>query len=85
MSAILKVIFLLVIPGFCAAQSTAIDSLTSVLTREKQDTNRVLLLAALSNAYLSSRPDTALVLAQQGLALSKRQALRKAKPFALTA
>lgn len=57
------------LPVFSVAEG--IDSLKNLLRKEKMDTNRVWLLGELSYAYLYSRPDTALSLVQQGLALSR--------------
>ena len=48
------------------------DSLKILLQKEKQDTNRVMLLNQLSNAYLTNKPDTAKLLALEALSLSKR-------------
>ncbi len=47
------------------------DSLKILLQKEKQDTNRVMLLNQLSNAYLTNKPDTAKLLALEALSLSK--------------
>jgi signal transduction histidine kinase len=82
MKAILKTFFLL-IPAFSLAQARTIDSLKHALKSKKQDTSRVQLLNELSHAYLYSRPDTALVLAQQGLALAKKAGYTKGKSMSL--
>ncbi len=72
MRKLLKLFLLLAVPFFAGAQTRTIDSLKQALQMEKQDTSRVLLLNALSRAYMYSRPDTALVLAQQGLLLANK-------------
>src|SRR5690349_14468092 len=54
------------------AQSNTIDSLKQLLKTETKDTSRVLLLNQLSKLYLAGKPDTAMVLAQEGLALAKK-------------
>ena len=72
MRRIIKIFLLLLLPVFCNAQSKTIDSLKQLLQTEKQDTSRVMLLNQLSAIYSYSRPDTALLLAQQGLLLAKK-------------
>ena len=72
MKKILHVALLLALPAVASAQTPAIDSLKHALQTEQTDTSRVLLLGALSGAYLYSRPDTALVLAQQRLLLARK-------------
>ncbi len=64
MRKVLKLFLLLTVPVFAGAQTRTIDSLKQALQTEKRDTSRVLLLNALIRAYVSFRPDTALVLAQ---------------------
>ncbi len=53
------------------AQTHAIDSLKKLLKNEKQDSTRCILLIKLCSKYINSKPDTALLLAQQGLKLAK--------------
>jgi tetratricopeptide (TPR) repeat protein len=53
------------------AQITNIDSLKQLLVKEKQDTTRVLLLNELSFSYLLSKPDSTMILALEGLQLSR--------------
>jgi len=48
------------------------DSLRNLLTTTKQDTTRVLLLSQLSNQLQRSDPDSAFLLAEQGLKLAKQ-------------
>ncbi|MFO7655524.1 MAG: tetratricopeptide repeat protein [Bacteroidales bacterium] len=54
------------------AQSNAVDSIQQLLQNEKQDTTRVRLLNELSWFYFLHKPDTALILSQQALALSSQ-------------
>ena len=54
------------------AQGNRIDSLKILLARAQHDSVRVNLLAALSYQYENYKPDTALLLAQEGLMLSNR-------------
>src|SRR6188474_1659905 len=72
MNAIIKIFLLLAIPAFSNAQTSTIDSLKQLLKSEQRDTSRVLLLNQLSLAYRLTRPDTALVMIQQALSLSKK-------------
>jgi two-component system NtrC family sensor kinase len=78
-----KLFLLLVVPVFAGAQIRTIDSLKQALQKEKEDTCRVLLLNILSHAYASSRPDTALLLAQQGLLLAKKTGFAKGEVISL--
>ena len=54
------------------AQTAKIDSLSTLLGREKTDSNRVTLLWRLAEQYQSFKPDTALQFAQQALLLAQR-------------
>jgi tetratricopeptide (TPR) repeat protein len=54
------------------AQPFVPDTLLQQLQSEKRDTSRVIILGSLSRAYQYYKPDTALLLAQQGLALAKK-------------
>jgi signal transduction histidine kinase len=58
--------------AFTKAQNKTIDSLKILLKTEKKDTSRVQLIVQLSYQFENSNPDTALLLAQQGLLLSKK-------------
>jgi tetratricopeptide (TPR) repeat protein len=64
-----------IVCSFCViavhSQTPEIDSLKLLLEKEERDTSRVLLLEELSVTYLTSEPDTALLLAQEGLSLSR--------------
>jgi hypothetical protein len=54
------------------SQNNGTDSLLRLLAATKQDTNKVHVLLALSTEYKDSRPDTALLYAQQALRLSQK-------------
>jgi tetratricopeptide (TPR) repeat protein len=56
--------------SFAVAQNHAVDSLEHLLQNEKEDTARILLLDQLSMNYEDSKPDTALLLAEQELILA---------------
>jgi signal transduction histidine kinase len=68
-----RLFLLLLLPVFSTAQSNVIDSLQQLLKTEKKDTSRVRLLSNLAYAYHNSKPDTAMLLAQQALSLSKKE------------
>ena len=72
MKTVLKIFLLLLLSPFCKAQTNTVDSLKKLLQIEKQDTGRVMQLYQLGRSYLYSKPDTALLLAQQGLSLSNK-------------
>ncbi len=59
------------------AQKGSIDSLKQLLQGKKADTSRVQLLNQLAFAYLYNRPDTAFILSQQALILSKKNGYEK--------
>ena len=65
------------------AQTNLKDSLKILLQKEKQDTSRVMLLAELSYAYVSDRPDTAMLLALEALSLSQRIRFVKGEAISL--
>jgi two-component system, NtrC family, sensor kinase len=66
-----------------SAQNRNIDSLSSALQKEKTDTGRIILLYTLSWAYHNSKPDSALMLAQQAYLLSKKKNYLKGELWAL--
>ena len=72
MKRIIKIFLLLLLSSFCKAQTNTVDSLKKLLQIEKQDTGRAMLLYQLGRSYLFSKPDTALLLAQQSLSLSNK-------------
>jgi hypothetical protein len=63
---------LLVMPFSLFALPGKIDSLNSALEKEKADTMKAILLRKLSGEYKMFRPDTALILAQKALLLSRK-------------
>lgn len=72
MNAIFKIAFLLAVPALSFAQSRTLDSIKQMLATEQTDSTRVMLLNQLSLAYRLTKPDTALVLTQQALTLSRQ-------------
>lgn len=75
MGTLVKFVLLLLISACVQAQTataTDADSLNRLLQTEKQDTNRVKLLLQLGKSYFYSTPDTALMLGQQALLLSRQ-------------
>src|SRR5947209_5462750 len=66
-----------------ASQQATIDSLKSELHTAKADTAQVFLLAALSNQYLYSHPDSALLIAQQGYNLAQQLSFSKGEALCL--
>ncbi len=83
MRAIIKIFFLLLIPAILSAQANKIDSLKHALQNAKQDTSKVLLLDDLSVAYVESKPDTAVLLGQQGLLLAQKIGFAKGEDYCL--
>ena len=83
MRTIIKLFLLLLIPVFSNAQTNRIDSLQQLLKTETKDTSRAMLLADLAYAYLYSKPDTSLLLAQQALLLSKKEGYTKGEAASL--
>jgi tetratricopeptide (TPR) repeat protein len=79
----LSVLVLLIQTTLILAQTTTIDSLKQVLQNEKRDSSRVLLLSQLSKLYLFNKPDTALVMSQQGLTLAKKISFSKGEAMSL--
>lgn len=65
-------------------QSKTADSLRVALEKKMPDTNRVILLCQLSHAYQGSRPDSALLLAQQAYFMSKTEKYIKGEGWAFS-
>ena len=65
------------------AQSNVRDSIKQLLQNDKEDTFRVLHIAALSYEYLESKPDTAMILALEALSLAKHIGFEKGKAVSL--
>lgn len=63
------ILFFIAINGClpASAQMAKIDSLQAILRKKTNDTNQILTLARLSQAYQDYKPDTALLLAEQAL------------------
>ncbi len=72
---LLLLLLLLLQSVFTDAQINKIDSLKQALQNEKQDTGRVMLLNELSFAYVTSKPDTALFLAQQAVTIARQKSI----------
>jgi tetratricopeptide (TPR) repeat protein len=65
------------------SQSHTRDSLLNGLQKEKTDTGRVLLLAALAFNFHESRPDTAMIIALDALSLSRSIGFKKGEAVSL--
>lgn len=65
------------------AQNITPDSLKHLLKTEKSDTMQVRLLNELARTYLYSKPDTALILAQEALNLSSKNGYIKGEAHSL--
>ena len=83
MKTIARIFLLLLVHAFCNAQTNTIDSLKQLLQTEKQDTSRVILFTRLARAYLYSKPDTSLLMCEQGLSLSQRAKFTKGEALCL--
>ena len=67
------------------AQQNNIDSLISVLQTTKVDTNRVNILYKLANIFTDTKPDKAIIYANQGLSLSQKTTFKKGQSICLNA
>src|SRR4051812_21839538 len=65
-------IFLMSFLGNINAQNNTADSLKHLLSIESDDSSKVNTLVDLSSTYAYSKPDTALLMARQALALAQR-------------
>ena len=74
--AIVLAVIIFCVPNLYA-QTNPIDSLQQLLKTEEEHTSRAKLLSSLAYAYLYSKPDTALLLSQQGLSLSQKEGYTK--------
>ena len=63
----------LFIPFFSYSQQSKIDSLTSVLKKSKEDTNKINVLNSLAKEICYRNPDTAISLSIQALQLAEKQ------------
>ena len=57
---------------FCNGQRSKIDSLSAVLSNQKNDSNKVNTMWHLADTYNSYKPDTALVIAEEALFLAQK-------------
>ncbi|HWD89773.1 MAG TPA: ATP-binding protein [Mucilaginibacter sp.] len=80
----LAILIFLTLCTAVSAQQKAIDSLKKQIVAAKDDTTHALLMCQLGSAYLYSKPDSSLLLAQQGLQLSKAAQFQKGEAIALT-
>ncbi len=67
------------------AQQQKIDSLLAVLQTTKADTSKVKVLYELSNVFTDTKPDKAILYANQGLSLSQKIAFKKGQSICLNA
>lgn len=63
--------------SICSAQQNKIDSLLSLLKKDKEDTNKVNHLNVLARELGSTNPDTSILLSTQALQLSEKQNWKK--------
>jgi tetratricopeptide (TPR) repeat protein len=83
-----RTIFLWLLSFYLAptiAQSRLTDSLKLLLQKEKQDTNRVLLLVDIGGGYIFEKPETGLTYVQQGLELSRNIKYKRGEATCLNA
>jgi len=79
---ILSTLFLVLVQfGFSQIETAKIDSLKHLLQSERQDTSKCMLLVDLCWQYIYSKPDTALIIAQNGLVLSKQIGFTKGEVY----
>jgi hypothetical protein len=77
MKKLIILIFLVNSISFLSAQQSYEDSVLTQLSKAKDDSTRVNLLNSLSAYYFLSNPDTAFVIAQQGLRLAQSIGYKK--------
>ncbi|HTK19542.1 MAG TPA: ATP-binding protein [Mucilaginibacter sp.] len=65
------------------AQQKQIDSLKKLIVTAKDDTSRIIMTSQLSQLYVYSKPDSALLLAQQGLQMAKSAQFPKGEVYCL--
>jgi tetratricopeptide (TPR) repeat protein len=68
---------------FLFAQNRVLDSLHAAFAKEQTDTGRILVLFNLSNAYQNTKPDSALLLAQDAYFRAKNVKFIKGESWAL--
>src|SRR5690349_20740560 len=67
------------------AQNTLLDTLQKELAHPKDDTDKLFALSRLAVTYTYSKPDSAIIYAQQAIALAKKMKSDFALSFALKA
>src|SRR6187549_3808380 len=83
MKIITAILLLVLLRTGTQAQQKKIDSLLKELKTVTTDTNRLLILGALSRAYYQFKPDTALILAQEGYDIALKIGFRKGEALSL--
>jgi hypothetical protein len=83
MSRFCFICFCTVISLYCNGQVNKIDSLKLVLSTEKVDTAKAIILYNLSNEYQNYKPDSALIYAQEAYDLSVKHNFLKGQSWAL--
>jgi two-component system, NtrC family, sensor kinase len=68
----IKIIFLLLVPGFCEAQQSHVDSLRRRLKTAKTDSARFVALKGLGDHYVDINVDTALLFINEAIAVAKK-------------
>ena len=81
----LIILLLLLDCSYCSvfAQNKTLDSLNQLLATEKEDTSQVLLMNRIAIAYANSKPDTALIIAEHALELSRKIKFKKGEATSL--
>ena len=81
----ISVLLILLVLSFFSSfsQNGIVDSITAAIKNEKTDTGRIVLLYELSRAYQNSRPDSALLIAQEAYYQSKNKKFIKGESWAL--
>lgn len=81
----ISLLLLLVLTGsLLIAQSREVDSLNALLARATKDTAKIILMYKLSHAYQDSRPDSALLLAQEAYLMAKNIKYIKGESWSLS-
>ncbi|MEO6733503.1 MAG: tetratricopeptide repeat protein [Ferruginibacter sp.] len=77
-------ILLILMSSLLFAQNMVVDSLYAALSKEKKDTAKIILLYNLSHAYQDSKPDSALLLAQDAYLKAKKINFLKGESWSLS-
>lgn len=75
--------FFILLLSVCAAQNTAIDSLKSVLSKQKEDTNKVNTLVLISKSHAQSSPEQAINYGNQASFLANKLNFKRGEAYAL--